>query len=136
MPFSLRNANHTFQRLMNVILQGLPCAFVYLDDILMASRTPKDNLLLLWTVFQCLQDNRMIIWPEKCLFDCDQLPFRGHLVSLGGIAPLPEVCPVRVFPCPDFIQGLQQFLGLFNYYCFIPRASTPSTWHAVGSVMN
>lgn len=43
MPFGLRNAPQTFQRVMDQILQGLPFVFTYIDDILIASRTLKDH---------------------------------------------------------------------------------------------
>jgi Reverse transcriptase (RNA-dependent DNA polymerase) len=58
MPFGLQNAAQTFQRLMDQLLQGLPYAFVYLDDILVASRTWQEHLQHLtvkWSCHQCCQ---------------------------------------------------------------------------------
>lgn len=113
MPFGLRNARQTVQRLMHGILQGLPFTFVCIDDILIASRIPEDHLLHLRAVFQHLQDIGLIERPEKCLFGRDQLPFLGHLVSSEGISPLPEkVHAVQDFLRPSTIWELQRFLGL------------------------
>ena len=44
MPFGLKNAAQTFQRLMDTVLQGFNCAFVYLDDILVASSPEQEHL--------------------------------------------------------------------------------------------
>ena len=56
MPFGLKNAAQTFQRLMNTILQGLTCAFVYLDDILVASSSEQEHLQDIRSVCNRLQE--------------------------------------------------------------------------------
>lgn len=126
MPSGLRNKGQTFQRLMNGILQELPFAFVYIDNILIASRTKEEHLLHLRAVFKKLKDNRLIIRPDKCLFGRSEIAFLGHLVSLNGISPIPEkVRVIQEFPRPTAVHGLTQFLGLLNFYHhFIPTASS------------
>jgi hypothetical protein len=125
MPFGLRNAGMTFQRLMDTVLGGLPFAFVYLDDILVASPDKKSHWFHLQGVFSVLQQNGLIVNPEKCLLACSTVDFLGHRLSSSGIGPLPSrVQAIADFPRPATVKQLQAFLGLFNFYCrFIPAAA-------------
>ncbi len=125
MPFGLRNAGMTFQRLMDTVLGGLPFAFVYLDDILVASSDEKSHWLHLQAVFSVLQQNGLIVNPEKCLLPCSTVDFLGHRLSASGIGPLPSrVQAIAEFPRPATVKQLQAFLGLFNFYRrFIPAAA-------------
>jgi hypothetical protein len=85
MPFGLRNAGMTFQRLMDTVLGSLPFAFVYLDDILVASPDEKSHWLHLQAVFSVLQQNGLIVNPEKCLLACSTVDFLGHRLSSSSI---------------------------------------------------
>ena len=55
MPFGLKNAAQTFQRLMDTVLQGLDFTFGYIDDILVASRNMTEHRKHLRQLFQRLQ---------------------------------------------------------------------------------
>ncbi len=125
MPFGLRNAGMTFQRLMDSILGSLPFAFVYLDDILVASTDEAAHWRHLEAVFSSLQQNGLVINPDKCLLACKSIDFLGHRLSASGIAPLPSrVQAIADFPRPATVKQLQVFLGLFNFYRrFIPAAA-------------
>ena len=90
MPFGLKNAAQAFQRLMDTVCHGLEFAFVYIDDIFVASKeieTHKQHLRLL---FQRLQQHGLVINVSKCQFGRDSLDFLGHLITPAGIMPLPE----------------------------------------------
>lgn len=125
MPFGLRNAAQTFQRLMDHILQGLPFIFVYLDDILIASPDIEQHYHHLQQLFTILQNNGLLVNIEKCQFAQSSLSFLGHTVSSAGITPLPAtVTAINNFPQPQTIKDLQRFLGLINFYRrFIPAAA-------------
>ncbi|GFN78983.1 Pol polyprotein [Plakobranchus ocellatus] len=90
MPFGLKNAAQTCQRLMDTVLQGLTCAFVYLDDILVASSSEQEHLQDIRSVCSRLQDAGLVINLEKCLFGQKSLEFLGHKVSQFGSIPLPS----------------------------------------------
>ncbi len=109
---------------MDSVLGGLPFAFVYLDDILVASTDEESHRRHLQAVFSVLQQNGLIINPEKCLLACSTVDFLGHRLSASGIGPLPSrVQAITEFPRPATVKQLQAFLGLFNFYCqFIPAA--------------
>ena len=65
MPFGLRNAGQTFQRMIDQVLLVLPFVFTYLDDILVASSSPENHMHHLKEVFKRLSENSLIISLEK-----------------------------------------------------------------------
>jgi Reverse transcriptase (RNA-dependent DNA polymerase) len=116
MPFGLKNAGMTFQRLMDSILNGLPYVFVYLDDILIASPCLKSHRRHVAEVLRILQHNGLVINAAKCVFGATSVEFLGHLVTASGISPLADrVAAIRRFPRPNTIKELQAFLGLVNF---------------------
>jgi hypothetical protein len=68
MPFGLRNAGCTFQRLMDRALSGLEGSFWYLDDIITASKDKNQHVVDLNNLFQRLQDSGLVINGKKCKF--------------------------------------------------------------------
>lgn len=117
MPFGLRNAAQTFQRLMNKVLQGLESCFCYVDDVLIASTDEEQHEKDLRQVFQRLQDAGITINPAKCKFGQARIEFLGHEVSSEGIKPMVDkVNAVINFPRPETLVQLRRFLGMINYY--------------------
>ena len=90
MPFGLKNAAKSFQRLMDGILRDMPFAFVYLDDILVASHSPEEHHQHLKQLFTLLSSNGLVINKAKRVFGADEIDFLGHRVSAAGITPLPD----------------------------------------------
>ena len=123
MPFGLKNAGQAFQRMMDGILRDIPFAFVYLDDILVASKSQREHLDHLRQVFQLLSSNGLVINRAKCVFGEKQLNFLGHRVSAEGVQPLPDrVKDLMEFAAPTNRTALQRFLGMINYYHrFLPH---------------
>ena len=80
MPFGLKNAAQAFQRLMDGILREVDCAFVYLDDILIASPDEKTHLHDLRKVFGLLDAHGISINHKKCVFGKSEVKYLGHLV--------------------------------------------------------
>ena len=117
MPFGLKNAAQAFQRLMDNILQDIPFAFVYLDDILVASQDSTQHADHLRQVLKLLEVNGLVIRKDKCVFGVTELDYLGHRVTTTGILPLPErVSAIRNYPVPQSKTALQRFLGMINYY--------------------
>ena len=81
MPFGLRNAAQTFQHFVDQVLGGLPFTYAYIDDVLVASATPKEHLQHLRIMFDRLATRGIIINPSKCLFGLTELDFLGHHIS-------------------------------------------------------
>ena len=121
MPFGLRNAAQTFQQFVDQVLRGIPSAYTYIDDILIASSNPEQHLQDLPTVFDRLTMHGIVINPNKCLLSVIELNFLSHYIDQQGITPLPEkIQAIRDFPQPQSQQQLRQFIGLLNFYhCFL-----------------
>jgi Reverse transcriptase (RNA-dependent DNA polymerase) len=100
MPFGLRNAGMTFQWMMDNIFADLPYVFIYLDDVLVASRTTAEHHRHLRQVLHLLRINGLIN-REKCSWGASSLEFLGHVVSATGVAPLPSrIAAIRAHPQP------------------------------------
>ena len=125
MPFGLGNAAQTFQRFMDQVLRGVPSAYVYIDDVLVASASPEQHLKDLRTVFDRLATHGIVINPNKCLFGVSELEFLGHHINADGISPLPDkVQVVQDFPLPQSQRELRRFIGLVNFYHrFLPHGA-------------
>ena len=88
MPFGLRNAGNTFQRLMDQALRDLPFCFVYVHDILIFSRDLSSNVDNLREVFCLYQKHRLTIGLPKCEFSVSKIELLGHLLSANCCSPL------------------------------------------------
>ena len=122
MPFGLSNAPATFQRLMEQVLAGLhwSTCLVYIDDIIVFSRTVADHLDQLRDVFTRLKNAGLTLKPSKCHLLQMEVRYLGHVVSGKGIQTDPEkVRSVFDWPIPLNQKDLKRFLGLASYYrCF------------------
>ncbi|KAJ9520744.1 hypothetical protein QJQ45_007613 [Haematococcus lacustris] len=119
MPFGLCNAPATFQRLMNDIFrQELDdCVIVYLDDILIFSRTQEEHAQHLRRVLSLLQQHKLYAKLSKCEFGLSQTEFLGHIITSTGIACDPKkVAAVESWPTPQTVHDVRSFLGLANFY--------------------
>lgn len=125
MPFGLRNAAQTFQRFMDQVLRGLNFAFVYIDDVLIASRDETEHRDHLRQVFRRFSENGISINPDKCVLGAASVEFLGHHIDSHGIRPLQDkVSAILDYPAPQSFKSLRRFLGIVNYYRrFIPRCS-------------
>ena len=119
LPFGLTGAPSTYQRLMECVLRNLTykICLIYLDDILVYSKTFEDHLSHLRQVFDRLRHANLKLKPSKCKFACPKVKYLGHVVSPEGIAPDDDkIAAVRDFPRHNSVKTVRSFLGLANYY--------------------
>src|SRR5436305_11821341 len=119
MPFGLCNAPVTFQKLMHEILENLiyTKAPVYLDDIIIHSKTFGQHLEDIDEVFGKLRDTRLMSKENKCEFCALEIKFLGHIIGKDGRkVDLNKVEKVKNYPRPENISQLREFLGLASYY--------------------
>ncbi|GJP58278.1 hypothetical protein CLOP_g22985 [Closterium sp. NIES-67] len=125
MPFGLTNAPSIFQLTMNGVFRDLldKCVIIYMDDILIYSKTREQHLKDLEAVFQRLQQHRLITKGSKCEFLKQELEFLGHVISTEGIRIDPKkLWAIQEWKPPTNLQQLQSFLGFVNYVRrFIPN---------------
>lgn len=119
LPFGLSNAPATFQRAIDMILGGLKwkSCLVYLDDIIVFSRTAEDHVEHLREVFAVLQRSGLSLKAKKCHLFQEEVEYLGHIVGRGrlkvqekNIQGLKEASPPR---CK---KDLRSFLGMCNVY--------------------
>ena len=119
MPFGLSNSGASFQRLMGHVLRGLEFRFalIYIDDIIIFSKSVEEHLFHLEEVFRRLRDANVKLNPKKCSFVKQRVEYLGHVVTPDGISPNPDkIKVVQEFPTPTNLKQLRNFLGLANYY--------------------
>ena len=123
MPFGLKNAAQTFQRLMDHATNKLCGVFVYLDDVLVASASPQQHERDPRELFGTIRRFGLVLNTNKCVFGVAELDFLGRRVSAQGIRPLPaKVEAVRRFERPQTVKAMQRFLGMVNFYRrFLPN---------------
>ena len=119
MPFGLCNAPGTFQRLMNKVFAGNLNKFiaVYLDDILIFSRSMEEHWKHLRWALDRLREAKLYGRLHKCEFLKDQVEYLGFEVSPRGVQASPgKVRAIIDWPRPKGVHDVRSFLGLASYY--------------------
>ena len=128
MPFGLTNAPATFQRLMERVLTGLQwqTCLVYIDDIIIFSKTFDQHIDHLAEVFRRLKSAGLKLKPKKCSIFKTEVTYLGHIVSREGISTDPEKTKaVEKWSTPETASEVRSFLGLCSYYRrFVPDFAT------------
>ncbi|GBG87012.1 hypothetical protein CBR_g44465 [Chara braunii] len=119
MPFGLCNAPGTFQRAMNRIFQDYLDKFVivYLDDILIFSKTVEEHVAHLDKVLSLQRQHKFKINGEKCEFGRTRVLYLGHDISAEGLKPDDaKVASICDWPRPQSVTEMRSFLGMTGYY--------------------
>jgi hypothetical protein len=119
MAMGLMNSGATFQRLMDMLMAGLvfESCLVYLDDIIVFSRSLGEHFERLEAVFKRLRACGLKLKPIMCRLLQKQVGFLGHVVSEDGIATDPtKTEQVRDWPVPASFRDIRGFLGLCGHY--------------------
>lgn len=119
MPFGLTNAPATFCNIMNDVFYEYIDRFVvvYLDDIVVYSKTLDDHLIHLRRVLSRLREHQLYVKMEKCEFAQEEIMFLGHWVSKGQVRMDDrKIRAILDWPAPTKVTELRSFLGLANYY--------------------
>ncbi|KAL4014620.1 hypothetical protein IC575_026829 [Cucumis melo] len=118
MSFGLTNAPAVFMDLMNRVFREFLDTFVivFIDDILIYSKTEAEHEEHLRIVLQTLRDNKLYAKFSKCEFWLKQVSFLGHVVSKAGVSVDPaKIEAIRLDPT-FHIGEVRSFTGLASYY--------------------
>ena len=126
MPFGMRNAPSTFQRIINYVIADLDGVRAYLDDLLIPTDTWEEHLVKLYALFSRLSDAGLTINLMKCSFGCGTVTYLGHEVGQGNTKPrTAKVQAIMDFPPPSTRKSLMRFLGMAGFYRrFCPNFSS------------
>ena len=127
LSFGLKNAPGAFQREMQEILKDFDNkqVVVYIDDILIMSRTFHEHLALVGAVLGALIQHGVKIKSSRCSWFQSEVTFLGHVVGRDGIRKCDKyIKDVVDFPKPNTVKELRSFLGLVNFQRkFVPQCS-------------
>ncbi|GJX03166.1 putative reverse transcriptase domain-containing protein [Tanacetum coccineum] len=119
MPFGLTNAPAVFMDLMNRVCKPYLDKFVivFIDDILIYSRSEKEHEAHLKTILDLLKEEKLYAKFSKCEFWLKEVQFLGHVVNRNGIHVDPsKVESVKNWKTPESPTEIRSFLGLAGYY--------------------
>jgi hypothetical protein len=126
-PFGLSNSPVVFMSLMNGVFRDYLNKFViiFLDDIMVYSRTKEEHKQHLRMVLQVLRENQLYAKLSKCLFYQERIHYLGHIISKDGIAVDPKkIEAIRECSTPRNVTEVRSFMVLAGYYRrFITRFS-------------
>lgn len=126
MPFGMKNAPATFQRMIDELLDGLQdFACAYLDDIAIYSQTWEEHLRHLGIVLDRIRAANLTLKPDKCNIGMSEVQYLGHRVGCGKQRPEPaKIEAVLNWPVPRTKTQVLAFLGTAGYYRkFVPHYS-------------
>lgn len=104
--------NKIFQ---NLIMEGVVC--VYIDDILIYTRTTEEHCHIIWLILEWLQKHKLYLRLDKCKFKQTWIEYLGLIISEGQV----EMDPVKVAGVADWLKlenkkEVQLFLSFTNFY--------------------
>ena len=116
-PMGLLGCPASFQRMMEMILQKIKNVIVYIDDVLIHSKTHDQMLESLDSVFLRLEKYGMKINLEKCFFGNTEVSYLGFVLTPQGIAPgKDKLKAIRDAQPPTDMKTVRSFVGLCNFF--------------------
>ena len=126
MPFGMKNAPATFQRMIHSLLQDLEGCEAYIDDVIIYSDTWDEHLRIMRALFDILAKANLTVNLEKSEFCHAYVEYLGHKVGQGYVTPImAKVEAIAKFPIPTNKKELMRFLGMAGFYRkFCPNFSS------------
>ncbi|XP_072036952.1 uncharacterized protein [Amphiura filiformis] len=117
MPFGLKNAPASFQRLVNSLVSDLHGCEAYIDDIIVYSQTWEEHIQQLHQLFERLSKANLTVNLMKSEFCHTTVTYLGHVVGQGQVKPIKaKIEVIEQFPTPMTKKELMRFLGMAGYY--------------------
>lgn len=117
MPFGMKNASATFQRMVNELVSDLTDTEGYVDDIVTYSDTWSQHIAQIRALFAKLSEANLTVNLTKSEFCKAEVTYLGHIVGQGKVKPLDaKIEGIQAFPVPKDRKAIQRFLGMAGYY--------------------
>ena len=119
MPFGLNNSASTFQRTIELALQGLQweICLIYIDDIIVFGSSFEEHISRVEQVLERIKAAGLKLKPEKCEMLQREVVFLGHVVSGEGVRPNPaNIAKVMAWPAPKTVKQVKSFVALGSYF--------------------
>ncbi|KAK3095181.1 hypothetical protein FSP39_011146 [Pinctada imbricata] len=133
MPFGMKNAPATFQRMIHLLLNHLEGCEAYIDDVIIYSDIWDDHLRIMRTFFDILAKANLTVNLAKSEFCHATVEYLGHKVGQGFVTPImAKVEAISKFPIPTNKKVIMRFLGMAGFY----RKFCPNFSSVVGPLTN
>ncbi|XP_049886412.1 uncharacterized protein K02A2.6-like [Pectinophora gossypiella] len=120
--YGLSSSSGIFQRIISSLIQGIPNAQGFLDDIIVTGSNEESHLRTLDAVLNKLQKFGLRVKKSKCVFMADEVNYLGYIVSKQGIRADPsKIEAIKNMPTPSNVSELRSFLGMVNFYAKFVR---------------
>ena len=117
MPFGMKNAPATFQRMINKLVGRMEGCEAYIDDVVVYSDSWEDHLICLRRVLTKFAEVNLTVNLAKSEFGHAEVTFLGHVVGSGWVKPLcAKIQSILEYPPPSNRRELMRFLGMAGYY--------------------
>ena len=116
MPFGMRNASTTFQRIINQIVGGIEGCEAYIDYVIAHSDSWQEHISQLRALLSRFSEANLTINLSKSEFGHGEVTFLGRTVRNGQVKPVnAKIQSVVSYPTPKNRQELMRFLGMAGY---------------------
>ena len=119
MPFGLNNSASTFQRTMELALQGLQwiTCLIYIDDVIVYGKSFDEHMHRVEEVLERIKAAGFKLKAQKCLLLQTEVVFLGHVVSGEGVKPNPtNIAKIASWPVPRTPRQVKQLVAMGSYY--------------------
>ena len=117
MPFGLKNAPATFQRMINNVIKDLDFCYAYIDDLVVCSDNWSDHMKHLHDTFDKLSAANLTVNLGKSEFCKATVNYLGHTVGQGQVKPImAKVEAILQFPTPTNKKQIMRYLGMIGFY--------------------
>ena len=117
MPFGMKNAPATFQRMVNKLVRDIDGCEGCIDDVVIYSDNWSDHIRQIKRFFQIMREAKLTINLMKSEFGKATVKYLGHIVGQGQVRPLDaKIQTIAKFPIPTSRKELARFLGMAGYY--------------------
>ena len=117
MPFGMKNAPATFQRMINKVIAGLEGCQGYIDDVIVYGDTWEQHLTRVRSFLTRLKVAKLTVNLVKSDFGCAHVKYLGYIVGQGRVSPVnAKIEAIVEFPAPKSRKEVMRFLGMSGYY--------------------